>query len=84
MKRIEKEFNVETGEEIITEREETAAEKTFREKLEAEFKAEQAEAKAKAIAKSALLEKLGITAEEAALLFSQHLNNGNNKRTHQP
>ena len=70
MKITLKEFNVETGEETITEREETATEKALREKAEVEFKAEQAEAKAKAIAKSALLEKLGITAEEAALLLS--------------
>ena len=51
MKIIEKEFNIQTGEETITEREETAAE-------------------AKATAKAELLAKLGITAEEAALLLS--------------
>jgi hypothetical protein len=66
----EKEFNAETGEETITEREETTAEKKLREKAEAEFVAEQAEAEAKATAKAALLTKLGITAEEAVLLLS--------------
>ena len=66
----EKEFNVATGEETITEREETTAEKKAREKAEAEFVAEQAEAEAKATAKAALLSKLGITAEEAVLLLS--------------
>jgi len=66
----EKEFNAETGEETITEREETAAEKKLRAQAEAEFVAEQAEAEAKATAKAALLTKLGITAEEAVLLLS--------------
>jgi hypothetical protein len=66
----EKEFNAETGEETITEREETTAEKKLREKAKAEFVAEQAEAEAKATAKAALLTKLGITAEEAVLLLS--------------
>jgi len=70
MKIIEKLFNTETGEETITERDETASEKKVREKREAEFAAIQAEAQTKAIAKAALLEKLGITAEEAVLLLS--------------
>jgi len=70
MKITEKEFNVITGKETITERDETAAEKKNREALEAQFAKEQAEAQAKATAKAALLSKLGITAEEAALLLS--------------
>ena len=37
MKRIEKEFNVLTGEETITERDETTAEKKIRETLEKEI-----------------------------------------------
>lgn len=37
---------------------------------EAQAIKQQAEAEAKAIAKAALLDRLGITAEEAALLFS--------------
>ena len=61
MKIIEKEFNIQTGEETITEREETAAEAKARKASEAE---------AKATAKAELLAKLGITAEEAALLLS--------------
>jgi hypothetical protein len=66
----EKEFNVLTGETNITEREETAQEITVREALESEFLARQAEAEAKAAAKAALLEQLGITEEQAKLLLS--------------
>jgi len=70
MKITEKEFNALTGEETITEREETSAEKKEREFFAAQKVQLQAEAEAKAIAKTALLTKLGITAEEAALLLS--------------
>jgi hypothetical protein len=70
MKITEKEFNIQTGEETITEREETAAEIKAREKLEADYALRQAEAQAKSTAKADLLAKLGITAEEAALLLS--------------
>lgn len=66
----EKEFNVLTGETNITEREETAQEISVRETLESEFSARQAEAEAKATAKAALLEQLGITEEQARLLLS--------------
>ena len=69
MKITEKEFNVETGEETITEREETKSEKELRLLLEAESAILETEAKAKAIAKAELLVKLGITAEEAVLLL---------------
>lgn len=69
MKITEKTFNVETGEESIIEREETKSEKELRLKLDAEFAAAQAEIKAKEDARKALLERLGITAEEAALLL---------------
>jgi len=66
------EHNVETGE--ITEIELTAAEiKDIQErqkKAEARNVAAQAEAEAKAAEKAALLERLGITADEAALLLS--------------
>ena len=62
--------NVETGEETITEREETAAEIKARKEAQAQAIAEQAEAEAQATAKAALLEKLGITSEEAVLLLS--------------
>jgi hypothetical protein len=66
---IEKEFNVETGEEIITEREETATEKELRIKLEAEYKMQQAEAKAKAAARQAIADRLGLTADELKVLL---------------
>ena len=70
MKIIERTHNVETNEIIDIEREETVAEKKAREITQKEFAIEQAEAETKAAAKSALLAKLGITAEEAALLLS--------------
>jgi len=70
MKITEKTLDLITGEETITERDETAQEQAERETREAEFAAIQAEAETKAAAKSALLDKLGITAEEAALLLS--------------
>ena len=70
MKIIEKEFNAQTGEETITEREETAAETKVRLEQAKEVAAKQAEAEEKATAKAALLERLGITADEAALLLS--------------
>jgi len=70
MKITEKEFNALTGKETITEREETSQEKARRELLEAEADQRRAEAEAQAIAKAALLDRLGITAEEAQLLLS--------------
>ena len=70
MKITEKEFNALTGEETITEREETAAEKKAREAFIAKQAELAAEAEAKATAKAALLDRLGITAEEAQLLLS--------------
>ena len=69
MKRI---VNCETGE--VIEREETAeeiAEYKLKEKAEiARIAAEKAEAEAKAAEKQALLDRLGITADEAKLLLS--------------
>jgi hypothetical protein len=64
MKIIEKEFNVQTGEETITEREETADETKAR--LDAEAKAKAyAEARVKAESeKAAILARLGLTEEE--------------------
>ena len=70
MKIIEKEFNAITGEETITEREETAAEQSAREAREAERATQQAEAEAKATARQAILNRLGLTADEAKLLLS--------------
>ena len=70
MKITEKEFNVITGEETITERDETAAETKARLDQEKQFAAEKAEAEAKATARAAILDRLGLTAEEAAILLS--------------
>jgi hypothetical protein len=66
---IEKEFNIQTGEETITEREETTAEIQERLNTEAALAAEQAEADAKAAARQVILDRLGLTADEAALLL---------------
>lgn len=60
--------NAETGEEIV--REMNAAELKQWEKDIAEAEAQKAEAAQKAAEKSALLAKLGITADEAKLLLS--------------
>jgi len=69
MKITEKEFNVQTGKETFTERDESTAETKERLDLAKEIAAEQAEAEAAATAKSALLTRLGITADEAKLLL---------------
>jgi hypothetical protein len=70
MKITEKEFNVATGKETITERDETAQEQTARETAQAEAAIRQAEEATKATAKAALLAQLGITEEQAKLLLS--------------
>ncbi len=70
MKIIEKVIDIETGEEIITERDETAQEQAKRKAFEAEMAEEKAKADAKASAKAALLAQLGITEEQAKLLLS--------------
>jgi len=69
MKIIEKEFNAITGEETITERDETAAETKARLDRAKELAAAQAEAEAKAAARQVIFDRLGITADEAALLL---------------
>lgn len=69
MKIIEKEFNIETGEEIFTERDETSEERILREAKEKQLAKEQAELKAETEARAALLDKLGLTEEEARLLL---------------
>ena len=63
-----KEYNCETGEEIV--RDATDAEIKQFAKDAANAEARKAEAEAKATAKAALLKRLGITAEEAVLLLS--------------
>ena len=61
------EINVETGE--ITQREMTAEELAQYEADQAEAAAKKAEAEAKETARQALLDKLGINADEAKLLL---------------
>ena len=70
MKITEKTFNVQTGEETITERDETSAEISEREKTEADYLATKTQAETKATAKAALLAQLGITEEQAKLLLN--------------
>ena len=69
MKITVKDFNCKTGEETIIEREETAQEKTEREAFIAKLAAEQAAAKTKAAQRQAILDRLGLTADEARLLL---------------
>jgi hypothetical protein len=69
MKIIEKEFNVQTGEETITERDETAAEKKVREAKQKELATAQAQAETKATARQAIAERLGLTADELQVLL---------------
>ena len=61
-------YNCETGEEIV--RAMTDEEIEIRKQDEANAIAKQAEAEAKAQAKAELLERLGITADEAKLLLA--------------
>lgn len=69
MKIIEKEFNIQTGQETITERDETAGEAQARVDRAAKIAADQAEAETKATARQEILDRLGLTADEAALLL---------------
>jgi hypothetical protein len=69
MKITEKEFNALTGEETITERDETAAEKKQREAFLKEIAARESETEAKTAARQLILDKLGLTADEARLLL---------------
>ena len=69
MKKIEKEFNVQTGEETITEREETAAEKKERLDFEKQIAAEKAETEAKQTARQVIADRLGLTADELQVLL---------------
>jgi hypothetical protein len=69
MKITEKEFNAITGEETIIERDETAAETKARLDHAKSVSAALAEIEAKESARAAILERLGLTAEEAALLL---------------
>jgi hypothetical protein len=69
MKIIEKDFNIITGKETITERDLSSDEITEREKLAAKRSALNAEAEAKAAEKAAVLTKLGLTADEVEALL---------------
>ena len=69
MKITEKEFNALTGEETITERDETAAEKKAREKAQADYATAKAEAESKAAQRQAIADRLGLTADELKLLL---------------
>jgi hypothetical protein len=69
MKIIEKEFNAITGEETITERNETDAETKARLERAKELAAAKVEAEAKATARQIILDKLNLTADEAKLLL---------------
>jgi len=69
MKITEKDFNVITGEETFSERDETAAEIKNRLDFAKEVAAAKAEAEAKAAARQAIFDRLGITADEAAILL---------------
>jgi hypothetical protein len=69
MKIVEKIVDTQTGEETITERDETANEKKAREARAKEIAAAQAEAEAKATARQAIADRLGLTADELAVLL---------------
>jgi hypothetical protein len=69
MKIIEKEYNVITGETTITERDETAQEQAERLEREEKFAQAQAEAAAREAQRQIILDKLGLTADEAKLLI---------------
>jgi len=69
MIKVEKTIDILSGEEAITERDETAAETKARLERSKEIAAEQVIAEAAAETKAALLARLGITADEAKLLL---------------
>lgn len=67
---IEKIFDVQTGEETIIEREETAQEKTEREQFEARIAEQNKLAVEQAAKRADILAKLGLSEEEAKVLLS--------------
>jgi hypothetical protein len=69
MKIVEKEFNALTGEETITERDETVAEKKEREAAAKELAKLTAEAEAKSTARQVIADRLGLTADELKVLL---------------
>ena len=62
-----KEINVKTGE--VVEREYTAAEEKLAEETQKEFADAKTEVQAKAAARAQILDRLGLTDEEAAILL---------------
>jgi hypothetical protein len=70
MKVGQKEFNAETGEEIFSERELTAAEIKAKDAVKKAIEDELAAVAQKAAEKAALLTRLGLTEDEAKLLLS--------------
>jgi hypothetical protein len=69
MKITEKEFNAITGEETISERDETAAETKTRLDNAKAFAARQNEAETKASARQAIADRLGLTVDELKVLL---------------
>ena len=69
MKITEKRFNALTGEETITERDETAAEAKARLDAVAEAQAAESAAQAKAEARAAIATRLGLSSDELATLL---------------
>jgi hypothetical protein len=69
MKITEKIYDVTTGEETFIEREETPEEAQARLNEVAKIEAQKAEAQAKADAKAAIAERLGLSADELATLL---------------
>jgi predicted RNA-binding protein with PIN domain len=69
MKITEKDFNAITGETTFTERDETAQEQAEREAFEAKAAAAKVEAEAKAAQRQTILDRLGLTEEEARILL---------------
>jgi hypothetical protein len=69
MKITEKRFNALTGEETITERDETTLETKERLDYAKKISQAQAEAEAKATARQAIADRLGLTADELQVLL---------------
>ena len=69
MKITERIIDATTGEETVVERDETAPEKKFRETRQKEIAAAIAEAEAKATARQAIADRLGLTADELQVLL---------------
>jgi hypothetical protein len=69
MKIVEYNYDVQTGQDTVIERDATAQEQAEREAFKAAAQASAAEATAKAAQRQAILNRLGITEEEARILL---------------